>query len=288
MASVSSSLMFTPFDAALGVDVSGIDLSRKPSPAELEQIFEAWHEHLVLRFRRQAISDEAFVEFGKCFGDLDLPYISRIGSPRRPDLPEMAVMSNVEVDGKPIGSLGNAEAAWHTDLSYDEVTPSASLLLAREVPERGGDTCFANMYAAYDSLPEKLKKKVDSLNCKHDATHDSAGLLRKGCSEDDDIKTSPGAIHPIVRTHPVTRRKCLFLGRRKKAYILGLSIDDSESLLDELWRYATDDSLVWRQQWRVGDMVVWDNRCTMHYRESFDNSKRRLMHRLQVAGTKPY
>lgn len=284
----TNSLQVTPTGAALGADVTGIDLSAPPAEAVTTEIADAWHKHLVLRFREQKLSDEAFVRFGKSFGTLDLPYISRAGSPRRPDLPEMAVMSNIQVDGKPVGSLGNAEATWHTDLSYNEVTPSASLLYALEIPEVGGDTYFSNMYAAYDALSLDMKRRIEGMSCKHDATYDSAGELRKGYSEDVNPQTSPGATHPLVRTHPETGRKCLFLGRRKNAYIPGLSLDDSEALLDELWRHATDEAFTWRQQWHVGDLIIWDNRCTLHRRDSFDNSLRRLLHRLQVGGTKPY
>lgn len=288
MSAVINEIKIIPSGCALGADIEGVDLSGPIDERTMKQITDAWHEHLVLRFRGQRLTDEKFVIFGRRFGELDLPYTSAKGNPRRPELPEMAVMSNIVENGKPLGALGNFEAAWHTDMSYMDLPPTASLLYAIEIPPSGGDTWFANMYEAYDQMPEPLKKRIEGRLCKHDASYNSAGTLRKGCSEVTDPSKSPGAVHPIVRTHPITRRKALFLGRRLHGYILGLSVKESEELLDELWGYLARKEFAWVQKWKVDDLIVWDNQCTMHYRESFDNNTRRLLNRLQVKGSRPY
>jgi taurine dioxygenase len=288
MSAVMNDIVVTPVSKALGADIGGVDLAKPLHADTARRVIEAWHQHLVVRLRGQHISESDFVRFGRHLGELDLPFTSAQGNPRRPDLPEMAVMSNIVENGKKLGGLGNFEAAWHTDMSYMEVPPSASLLHAIEVPPEGGNTWFANMYSAYETLPQSLKARIEGRLCKHDHTYNSTGELRKGFSEVTDPRTSPGAVHPMVRTHPDTGRKALFLGRRLNAYIIGMELSESEALLDELVAHATSPVHTWTQKWKVGDLIIWDNRCTMHYRESFDNSTRRLMNRLQVKGTKPY
>src|SRR5690606_22062181 len=148
----------------------------------------------------------------------------------------------------------------------------------------GGNTQFANMYHAYETLPEILKETIKSLKCVHDASRNSAGQLRKGYQDNSDPRQTVGAIHPLIRTHPVTGKKCLFLGRRRNAYIVGLGLADSEALLDELWAHATKEEFVWTQIWKLGDVILSDNRCTMHRRDSFDPNSRRLLYRTQITG----
>jgi len=252
---------------------------------------DAWFQHLVLRFRgQQGMSTQQLVNFSKLFGELDRAPITTVGTgkPYLSEFPEITAISNIVVDGKPIGGLGSYEAEWHTDMSYKEETPSASLLYSIEIPPSGGDTWFSSMYAAYEALPDDLKRKIASLKCVHDASRNSAGMLRKGFKEVTDPRQTVGAVHPIVRTHPITKRKALFLGRRRNAYIPGLSLEESEALLDELWAHAIKPEFTWAQQWQVGDLLIWDNRCTMHRRDSFDPNARRLMHRTQVKGDRPF
>jgi len=148
----------------------------------------------------------------------------------------------------------------------------------------GGYTYFSSMYLAYESLPDELKRRIESLSLKHDGTYNSGGFVRQGLTAVDDPVTSPGTVHPLVCTHPETRRKLLYLGRRRNAYVPGLSLPESESLLDQLWSYATREEHSWHNEWRVGDLVLWDNRCTMHRRDPFDSSSRRIMHRTQIKG----
>ena len=202
--------------------------------------------------------------------------------------PEIYVVSNVIENGVPIGSLGAGEAMWHTDMSYLEIPPKASMLYALEVPAAGGDTYFCNMYRAYESLPDPLKQRIAGLSLKHDGTYNSGGYVRQGVTAVDDPVTSPGAYHPLVCRHPETGRRALYLGRRRNAYIGGLPLAESESLLDELWSYATRDEFTWHNEWQAGDVVLWDNRCTMHRRDPFDPSSRRILHRTQIKGeTRP-
>jgi taurine dioxygenase len=196
--------------------------------------------------------------------------------------PEIYVVSNVIENGVPIGSLGAGEATWHTDMSYLDEPPKASMLYALEVPPTGGDTWFCNMYLAYESLPDLLRQRIQGLHVKHDGTYNSGGYVRHGVTAVDDPVTSPGAYHPLVCRHPETGQRGLYLGRRRNAYISGLPLAESESLLDDLWSFATRDEFTWRIEWRVGDVVLWDNRCTMHRRDSFDPASRRVLHRTQI------
>ena len=208
---------------------------------------------------------------------------------RREVPPEISVISNIIENGKAIGGLGDGEAFWHTDSSFVDVPPAASLLRSLEVPppSAGGSTYFLNMYSAYETLPDDLKDRIAGLQAIHAATHSSGGKAHQGFENVADPSKVPGAHQPLVRTHPETGRKALFLGRRINAYVLGLSVEDSEALLDQLWDHATQDKFTWRQDWRVGDLIWWDNRCAMHRRDAFDPSARRLMHRTQLKGTRP-
>jgi taurine dioxygenase len=162
------------------------------------------------------------------------------------------------------------------------------MLYALEVPPAGGNTYFCDMYDAYESLPEAMKRRISSFKLKHDGTYNSGGYVRQGVAAVDNPVNSPGAYHPLACTHPETGRRMLYLGRRRNAYIGGLSLTESEALLDELWSYATREESAWHNVWRPGDLVLWDNRCTMHRRDPFDTNSRRIMHRTQIKGeTRP-
>jgi taurine dioxygenase len=197
------------------------------------------------------------------------------------------VISNVVEGGKPIGNLGDGEAVWHADMTYVDVPPKAAMLHALEVPPptAGGNTYFANMFAAYAALPEDLKNAVEGKVAVHDASTNSAGMLRKGYSRVTDVRETVGAHHPLVRTDPATGRKALFLGRRPSAYVLGLALDDSEALLDALWAHATQPRFALCHQWKVGDLLMWNNLSVLHRRDPFDPTTRRVMHRSQIKGS---
>ena len=285
-----SELWIQPTGAALGADIYGVDLSAPMDNAVFAKIADAWAQHLVLRFSGQRLDDRRLMEFSARFGELDRVPIAaasldRADSDVAADAREwVAVISSVRKDGKAVGSLGAYELVWHTDMSYNPLPPRASLLYALEVPPDGGNTGFLNMYAAYESLPGDLKRAVDGRSCIHDSSRNSAGELRRGFQRTLDVRQTPGAVHPLVRRHPVTGRKALVLGRRPGAYVHGLSVEESEALLDAIWEHATDERFAWYQKWRIGDLVLWDNRCVMHRRDAFDESLRRLMHRTQIVG----
>jgi taurine dioxygenase len=269
--------------AALGAQVTGVDLTDLDEAA-FARITQAWYDHSVLLFRDQALSDQQLIAFSRRFGDLDLAPIQENGRRFVEGLPEIYIVSNVKVNGEPIGSLGDGEAVWHTDMSYLDTPPKASMLYSLEVPPAGGNTSFCTMYGVYEALPEKLKDRIASLKIKHDGTYNSGGYVRQGVTPTDDPRASPGAIHPLVCTHPNTARRMLYLGRRRNAYLMGLDIAESEALLDELWGFVDRPEFAWEHVWRVGDLVLWDNRCTMHRRDAFDPKTRRIMHRTQVKG----
>jgi len=156
------------------------------------------------------------------------------------------------------------------------------------VPAGAGRTGFDNMYLAWDTLPTNLRARVEELSLKHDATIDAAGYVRKRFAEaPGDVRESPGASHPLVCTHPETGRNCLYLGRRAKAWLVGLPVEESEALLDRLWAHATQPHFAWHHDWRAGDVVMWDNRCVMHRRDPFDPRTRRILHRVVIKGTPP-
>lgn len=277
----------TPITPLVGADVVGIDLSQPVSETQIAQIHEAWMNHHVLRFRGQNLTKDQLQDFSRCFGELDKAPINTRGKPWVEGYPHMAVMSNIIEQGQPLGSLGYGEAVWHTDMSYNDITPTGALLYAIEVTRQGGETGFLNMCHAYETLPADLKAAIDGKSIKHDASRNSAGELRSGFKVVTDPREAPGAVHPAVIRHPVTGRKALFLGRRPFGYVMGLSLEDSETLLDRLWAHATRDEFAWYQKWSVGDLLIWDNRCVMHKRTAFDPAERRLLFRTQVRGAKP-
>jgi taurine dioxygenase len=269
--------------AALGAEVRAGDL-RVLDDAAFKRVLQAWHDHAVVLFREQALSDADLIAFSRRFGELDWAPIQETGRRFVEGMPEIYIVSNVKVNGEPIGSLGDGEAVWHTDMSYLAMPPKASMLYSLEIPNSGGNTSFCSMYAIYDALPAKLKERIAGLEIKHDGTYNSGGYVRQGVTPTEDPRTSPGALHPLVCTHPDTGRRMLYLGRRRNAYIGGLELAESEALLDELWSYVDLPQFAWEHVWRVGDLVLWDNRCTMHRRDAFDPEQRRIMHRTQVKG----
>jgi len=287
-----------PFNAALGAEVRCGDV-RHASDATIAHIRQASLDHLVVLIRDQTLSDAELSAFGKRFGELQLsnPLPSPLANEgkaaqggRDERYPEVTVVSNIIENGVALGGLGDGELVWHTDMSSFAVPPNQTLLHALEVPADGGRTGFLNMYRAYETLPPALRVRVRGLQLKHDATIDAAGYVRKPYAQDADIdlRSGPGSVHPLVRTHPETGRDCLYLGRRARAHVVGLDVAESEALLDELWAHATQPQFAWRHEWRAGDLLMWDNRCVMHHREPFDAAARRYLHRVVVKGSAPF
>ncbi len=256
------SIEVVPFEAGLGAGIRGVDICEPLAAEDRDAIRSAWLEHLVLRFRDQPLTDEQHMAFTRQFGTLEFNPAALIAkqygvetqtSGRRKEIPpEISVISNIIEDGRAIGGLGDGEAFWHTDSSFVDVPPAASLLRSLEVPPQsaGGSTYFLNMYSAFDTLPQATRRQIDGLTMIHAATHSSGGKAHKGFESVVDPSQVPGAHQPVVRTHPETGKEALFLGRRINAYVLGMSVEESEALLDELWSQATQEKFTWRQDWR--------------------------------------
>jgi len=268
---------------SFGADITGVDLANLTDDI-FEAIYRAWLSFGVLRFKGQTLNKDSLQTFSQRFGPLEQIPIGRMSEEQKARLDNLFVtpISNIKVDGKPIGGLGDAEATWHSDMTYVEVPPPASVLLGVEIPQNGGDTYFADQRAALASLPDDLRQRIEGLSIKHNAAHDSVGNLRPGFEAFDDPRDAPGAVHPIIRSHDETGDACLYLGRREWAYIPGLSLQESEALLDELWSYAVPADYVVEQNWTPGDVIIWDNRRCLHKRTSIDPSQRRLLLRCQV------
>ena len=298
-ANLLSQLRVVPTGKALGAEIRGIDLSQ-PVPDDVgDALRRAWAEHLVLLFPEQRIDDDQLLGAAQIFGGtqeaaarkfllagghaVDDKKVSRHGS--------VSIISNLDKNGVPVrdnGGLGSLEVVWHSDNSYVEMPPAGSMLYSLEVPiDGGGDTSFNNQYLAYDELPAELKKEIAGKSQIHDSTRNSAGVLRPTVKLPTRPEEVPGPAHPLVRVHPVTKKRALYLGRRRdwpSNYIIGMSNEDSEALLDKLWAHATQPKYAWGHQWRVGDLVLWDNRCCMHYRSEVDPNQARVMYRTVVKG----
>tara|TARA_X000000950_G_scaffold287057_1_gene397896 strand:- start:1145 stop:1999 length:855 start_codon:yes stop_codon:yes gene_type:complete len=270
---------------SLGGEIIDLDISNRLTQDQINFINESWDERLVLVFKKQNLDDHKLINFSKYFGELDPPGPNPYGVTFLPEFPEINVISNVKNEqGTPIGNLGDGEAVWHADMTYQELPPKAGILYALEVPENQGNTHFANMALAYSELPNRLKEKIDGKILIHDSAHNSAGMLRKGYEEVENPSETPGARHPIVIRDKNTNKKLLFLGRRPHAYIIGLELEESEDLLNEIWEHATQDKFTWTQQWEKGDLLMWKNLNVLHKRDAFDPNTRRVMHRTQIKG----
>ena len=281
-----------PLTDVIGAEIRGLDLRSELAPAARAAVHRAWLEHCVVLMRDQRLGDADLIRFSRGFGELDRgPPMARPAD--RDAHPEIFVVSNVLENGKPIGFLDDRPLPWHTDMSHTEAPPKASTLHALEAPEDGsGDTGFINMYEVLDSLPADLKGRIGPLRLKHDPAYALQGEVRHGfdAAGHERIESAPGPVHPLVRTHPETGRRALYLGRhwngdKRAAYVVGMSRVESDALLDALWRFVAEERPVWRHQWRAGDYVMWDNRCVMHQRGSLDPARRRVMHRTQIKDT---
>jgi taurine dioxygenase len=279
--SVSLAIEIIP-TGTVGAEVRGVNLAAVVE-AEVGAIKDAWYRHDVLMFRNQKMTDDDLLSFSKHFGTLDPPPNQGAGRKSPPGYPDVYVVSNVlDEKGEPIGALGDGEATWHTDMSYSPEPPDASILYSLEIPATGGDTWFCSMKSALAQMPRQLVERIQNLDIKHDGTYDSGGYVRKGMTASQDPRTSVGTPHPIIIEHPVSGERALYLGRRLNAYIMGLEVVESERLLDEIWSYV--EAAVYRHKWALGDLVLWDNRTTLHRRDAFDPTARRVMHRTQIKG----
>lgn len=284
LTSKADKLSVTPLGPGFCADITGFDFSHFDN-SEVVSVRQALLEYGVLRFRGCEFTDQHHVEFSQTLGTV-LPAPVEIGLDHSTAYPEILRVSNVVQDGRKIGELGSGDARWHTDMCYKSVPPSISLLHAIETPPSGGNTQFSNMYAAFEGLPEDLRAELEGKVVRLNATYNGGGYLRRGVAKpkSDDFRTWCGPAHPMIRTHPETGKRALYLGTRRQAFVVGLTPAKSEALLDTVWARIADPDFTWTQVWQTGDLVMWDNRCVMHRRDGFDPSARRLMHRTTIAG----
>ena len=285
-----------PCEAPLGAEIHGIDL-KAIDDATFKSIHNAWLDHVLLVFRGQSMTADDLVILIKRFG---VPVSSSNLHQRKLEErtanqlfnlpPEVTVVTNLKENGKAVGILGDGEIVWHSDFSFKQAPTAARMLVAMEVPpqERGGSTFFLNGYAAYDSLTEAFKKRITGKTIKQGNTVDTAMKLRPGATLADDVRYTAGPSHPIISTHPETGGNSIFLGRRHGAYVNGCTLEESEALLNELWALCTQPRFCYEHRWAKGDVVVWDNRCTVHRRDPFDPALRRVLYAAQVEGHRPY
>ncbi|MBW9054582.1 TauD/TfdA dioxygenase family protein [Rhizobium mesosinicum] len=269
-------------------DIEGFDFNNYDA-RDIEELRRYWLQYGVLRFKRTQITDADQVAFSRHFGEFVI-HPKQLQEGGHPTHPEILVISNTTKDGKPTGAMGNSEATWHTDTWFYEKPPAGAILRAIKVPPSGGDTYFLSTYMAYETLPASLKSLVDGRQIYFQNVYDKTGKLRLGKTEpkSKDFREWGGMVHPLVRTHGETGRKALYLGGTSDgAWIVGMPLDESNALLAELWDHTTRDQEVFVQRWEEGDIMMWDNRCTMHRRDSFDPASIRIMHRTTTSGERP-
>jgi len=282
-------LEIRPLSDVLGAEIIGADVNNLRDE-DFRRIHRAHLDHGVIVLRDQHVTPDEHIAFSRRFGDLDYQVLDQYSLP---GYREILVLTNKVTDGKPLG-LADAGRRWHTDMSYNEVPPLGSLLYGLEVPPEGGDTKFANLYAAYDALPEATKRRVAGLKGIHDYVRhykradDLSGGKRAKLS-DAQMASLKQAVHPIVRTHPETGRKALYIDEGHTIGIEGMSDEEAKPLLKELYEHATRPEFVYTHKWRLFDIVFWDNRCLLHQAQPYDAAKHvRYMHRTTVKGDRPF
>lgn len=278
------SITVTPMSAACGAEISGIDLREPISAASVKEIEDAFHEHVVVVFRGQNITEEEQMAFANAFGGLGDRKRSPNGStPGGSYETPFMFVTNIrdEKTGEPIGAFGDGEMWFHHDTSYYEQPHKATLLYSITLPSYGGNTCFSNMYKAYENVPAALKAKLDGRKVLQ--IHDYKRRERIDIYNSD-ISGMLQYEQPIFVTHPVTKRKALYISRLMSAKIEGLSPDENENILNQLFDISEDPSVVFEHEWRKGDLVMWDNYASIHMRRDFPRDEPRLMRRLTLRG----
>lgn len=282
-ARTSTRIKVTRYSASLGAIVEGVDLSRDLDDEAIAEIRQALLDHLVIFFRDQHLTPEQHLAFARRFGTLNL-HDQVKGMPEHPEI--------IEVRKEPEDER-NFGGDWHGDVTYLKEPPLGSILYAKEVPEVGGDTLWANQYLAYETLSSGMREMLDRLTMIHTPAK-IYGLYSKDWSKDSSVKTAPNATaeyeteHPLVRSHPETGRKCLFVSGLFTPRFKDMTEDESKPLIDFLMQQATREPFTCRWRWQANDVAFWDNRCTLHYALNDYSGHRRVMHRLTVNGDKPF
>ena len=275
----SHGIRVRPLSAAIGAEIIGVDLREPLDDATFDQILDAWHRYLVILLRGQKLTEEDQVRFAERFGPPAKIHTKQFMQKH----PAVMLISNIREDGKPIGALPDGEMHFHTDQCHQERPAMASMLYAIEIPSKGGNTLFANAYAAYETLPSDLKRRIEERKALNAYDYDSAANIRGGDISSD----APSYTHPVVRTHPATGRKALYVNRLMTRRIEGLPLQESEELLNLLFDHQERPEFIYEHVWRPGDILMWDNRCTLHARTDFSADERRLLRRVTILGEKP-
>jgi taurine dioxygenase len=279
------SLEIIPTGAALGAEIRGVDLSRPLGPADFAAIEHAYNDHGVIFFRDQHITPQQQVAFTRRFGEIEFNIFGERWSV--PGSPEIVVVSNITEESRPIG-VRRAGENWHSDMCYTARPPRGTMLYAIEIPDLHGlvlgDTEFASAQAAWEGLPEGIRNRIEG----RQAVFDFTGRKRAFPPTQTEIERNPPVRHPIVRTHPHTGRKCLYVMRDDCTGIEGVEQDEAEVLIAALADHIIKPAFIFRHQWRPGDLLMWDN-CTVQHRaiQDYDLPQRRLMHRTTMGGSAP-
>ena len=282
-------IQVTPLSPACGAEISGVDLTRELSAGTVRAIKDAWGKHLVLVFRGQTLSQEDQLRFASYFGQLGdrkkAPEALRSRAEGIEQTHEKVLLvTNIKVDGKPIGAFGEGEFWFHIDSGYTPRPYRYTFLYALELPSTGGNTMFSNMYKAYDAVPPALKEKLKGKKALH--IHEYRRVGKADLS--GDISGIPHHYHPVFITHPDTGRKTLFVDRLMTARIEGVSPQESDEILDQLYDIGERREFIYEHVWQLGDFLMWDNRCTIHARTDFPKEERRLLRRCTVDGEPLY
>ena len=284
MATITADITVTPASPAVGAVIEGLDLRQAMDAPTVKQLLDAFHQHIALVFRGQDLNEEQQVRFATCFGELGkrsrvLTDRSEIDSANYDDA--IMLVTNIQNEcGSPKGSFGEGEMWWHHDTCYYPVPNKMTLLYAIELPSRGGNTRVNNMYAAYDNVPPDLRDRLEGRTVLQ--IHDYKRTER--IDPDGDISNMRHCRQPIFITHPVTGKRALYVNRLMTAKIDGFSRAESDDILEQLFEISEDPALYYEHQWRVGDILMWDNRCSIHARTHFPEDERRLLRRCTVKG----
>ena len=285
---MSASLQIRPLDASLGAEVIGLDLGTPLADADFARIHRAHLDHHVLVFRDQRITPQQQIDFSRRFGPLQIHVLRKF---QLNGYEEILVVSNIVENGEPIG-LGDAGHYWHSDLSYKELPSLGSMLHAQELPATGGDTLFANMHLAWDTLPAPLRAAVEGRRAEHSYLAKYEELRRRSPwrpkLSDAQIAEVKPVEHPVVRTHPETGRKALFVSEHFTTRIVGMPDDESRDLLAQLFAHSTRPEHLYRHRWQPHDMVFWDNRSLMHLAAGCPDDQRRRLYRTTIEGDRPF
>jgi taurine dioxygenase len=268
-----------PLSPALGAEILGVDLRKPIDDALAAKLIGAWHKHLVILLRGQELTEDDQVRFAGKFGPPAKIHTQQFVRSH----PAVMLISNIREGGKPIGALPDGEMQFHTDQCHQEIPAKASMLYAIEIPNVGGNTLFANTYTAYETLPDDIKRRIDGRRALNAYDYGTAATVRKAEVPDG----APCFAHPVVRTHPATGRKALYVNRLMTRRIEGLPVQESEELLNALFDHQEQPQFIYEHVWRPGDIVIWDNRCTLHARTDFSADERRLLRRVTILGEKP-